>query len=241
MARGQPDYGSYAVGDLTTLLSDMAELAVRLGSIVVFDRRGTIVYTDDFEGPTLKWVQVTAAGGTSLLDSTHPLSGAQCVILTVTPAAGSLAGLSREIGVVPSQRLGFEASFCNPSSNTSLYIEIAYWDGTDFLRGQLRANFNANTLAVWTGAGVWTVVAAIAPFYTAGYTYNPFKLVVDFSTGYYVRGMLGGNWYDLSAYSLVIGVGAGAPRLQQNIHFERQAGIGGSLYVDNCLFTQEEP
>lgn len=239
--RGQPDYGAYAAGDLVSLTADVAELAARLDSLMVFDRRGKMVYSDDFESPVLRWLTGITLGSKVEFDWTYPKSGAQCVKLTPKAAANSIAEISKEIGVITSQRLGLELGFANPSTELSFYIELAYFDGTDFYRGSIKLDFSANKVYLRTGGGVWTEYAAILAFYNAGYSYYPFKIVVDFETKKYVRAMLQGLWYDLSAYDIAIMAGAGAQRLQQTAHATNETGVAGSVYVDDVIFTQEEP
>ncbi|GAI49683.1 unnamed protein product, partial [marine sediment metagenome] len=70
MSRGQPDYGSSAVKEVAGTLADMGELAARLSSIVEYDRRGDVVYLDDFEEPVLKWSPLAAGAGYIRLDNT---------------------------------------------------------------------------------------------------------------------------------------------------------------------------
>jgi len=241
MSRGQPDYGAYAEGDVISLLDDMAELAVRLGSIVKFDRRGKVVYLDDFEAPNLKWIKGITAGGTVLHDSVYPQSGAQCIKLTPNAGATDLAGISKEFGVVISQRLGIEFAFANPSANLSYYIEVSYFDGTSFHRARFNLDFSTSRMSIWSGIGAWTDIGAIDAFYETGYSYFPVKLVADFSTNTYLRAMITETWHDLSAYTLSLQGGAGAPRLQIACLATNETGVAGSIYVDDCIFTQQEP
>lgn len=241
MPRGQPDYGAYSPQTYIGSLSDMAELAARLGSIVIFDRRGRVVNLDDFEGAQLKWIVGFSIGSTVTFDHSYPQSGSQCVKLTPSAAVGTWVAISKEFGVVISQRLGSEISFCNPSSSLSFYVELAYWDGTDFYRGRAKLDFNTNKMYLYTGTGSWTEFMDIDAFYTSSFTYFHFKLVVDLETKKYVRVMLNGVEYDISAYALAVGAGAGAKRLQQTFSATNETGAAGSIYIDDSIFTQEEP
>ena len=56
MAHGHPDYGGAAPLATVYTLQDLAELAARLGSIDVFDRRGNVLLLDDFESGIKKWL-----------------------------------------------------------------------------------------------------------------------------------------------------------------------------------------
>lgn len=240
MPRGQPDFGAQTQGDIVSLLDDVAELAARLNSIVIFDRRGKVGYLDDFEAPVWKWIHSITPGSTVTWSHIYPKSGAQCVCLTPDAVALEHAGIVKEFGVVTSQKLGIEFAFANPSPELSYEIEVAYWDGTNFHRAKIKVDFSTSRMSVWTGAGAWTDYRAIPAFFAAGYSYYPIKLVADFSTNTYLRGMFNGTWYDLSAYNLSLQGGAGAPRLQIACTATNETGVAGSIYVDDCIFTQEE-
>ena len=55
MPRGQADFGQYAVKEVSASISDMGEVAARLGSIDIYDKRGDVVFFDNFEGAFLRW------------------------------------------------------------------------------------------------------------------------------------------------------------------------------------------
>lgn len=241
MPRGQPDYGQYAPTEQYATLSDLAELARRLTELIYSEGRGATVYHDDFEGTVLKWTGGIGIGGTVTFDQVYPQSGSQCIKLYPSGVSSAFAAISKEYGVVASQRLGSEISFCNPSSELSFYNEIAYWDGADFYRGAVKIDFSTNKLYLRTGTGGWTEFTDITPFYTSGYSYYHFKIVVDFGTKKYVRMMLNGVEYDLSAYDLAVMTGAGAVRLQQGFYATNETGVAASLLIDDSIFTQEEP
>ncbi|GAI56753.1 unnamed protein product, partial [marine sediment metagenome] len=57
MAHGQPDFGMYQIAKTIYRLADMGELAVRLGSIVTHDRRGDVIWMDNFDSGIAKWYQ----------------------------------------------------------------------------------------------------------------------------------------------------------------------------------------
>lgn len=59
MPRGMPDWGEYSPQEVVSKLLDNAELAARLGSPVLFDRRGTVIFMDDFNCGVNHWDTVT--------------------------------------------------------------------------------------------------------------------------------------------------------------------------------------
>ncbi|GAH83946.1 unnamed protein product, partial [marine sediment metagenome] len=95
MPRGQPDFGMYASASTIGSVSDLAELAVRLGSINIFDRRGKVIDFDDFEDVRKGWEFELLGGATAVRASTAPKSGSQHWILTTGGAGGAFARIRR--------------------------------------------------------------------------------------------------------------------------------------------------
>ncbi|GAJ22875.1 unnamed protein product, partial [marine sediment metagenome] len=136
MPRGQPDYGGHAAKEITGSLSDMAELATRLGSIVTFDRRGDVAFLDDYESGIEKWVESHAEGtewGTVGLSARAAESGS---FSTKLVTKGTVDGYAQVIYTLPywnpiNGRLGVEIKFTLPSNlmrfDMSLFIQS--WEG----------------------------------------------------------------------------------------------------------------
>jgi len=241
MPRGQPDYGQYQVETYGAGLADMAELAARLDSIVVHDRRGRVVLLDNFEATLIKWNVGKWGAASAVLDSTYPRSGSQDVRLRVLTAADFEVWMIKGIHMLPSPRIGSEVSICRASTNTYFEILIECYDGVTYWQAGVRLDFNGNALSYYNTAGGWTPFATTPPFVDAAHVLTPVKLVVDFSTGRYVRFILGYTEYDLTAYIMDF-VGSGlAPYIRSELKLVRRAGVDSSIYLDDYILTQEEP
>ena len=55
MGHGYPDYGTQGPVSTVHSIQDLGELAVRLGSIVTFDRRGNVLWLDGFDSGIGAW------------------------------------------------------------------------------------------------------------------------------------------------------------------------------------------
>ncbi|MFH1593720.1 MAG: hypothetical protein ABID09_03365, partial [Candidatus Omnitrophota bacterium] len=92
MAHTNPDYTSKGKLNTITASTDNAELAVRLGSVVTFDRRGNVIFIDDFEGATLFWTTGGAGvGNVEALTAAWGKSGSQSCELTAGAGAAGQA------------------------------------------------------------------------------------------------------------------------------------------------------
>ena len=66
MARGGPDYGASSARYTIFPVTDLGELAVRLGSPVAYDRQGNVIYTESFENGLAGWDTDTSGAGASV-------------------------------------------------------------------------------------------------------------------------------------------------------------------------------
>ena len=112
MAHGQPDFGLYAVKKTVSGLADLGELAVRLGSIITFDRRGDIVWFDDFEGDVFKWERDPSGVDAAIIVSPEAArNGAFSAKLTTGNLADDHATILHHLPYPVTSRVGFEISF----------------------------------------------------------------------------------------------------------------------------------
>jgi len=244
MARGQRDYGIYAPEQYLAGMSDMAELAVRLGSIVIFDRRGKVIDLDDFESPVLKWskwLDALAVSADAILDSNYPKSGSQCLKMTVAPAPDDWVYVTRGFIPLKSKRIGIEIAFSLPSTNTYFNFGLYYQEPTTQFAGVIRVDFNAKILYYMNRTGVLTWIADVDTFVSLKFIQYPIKLVIDQTTHKYVKLILGLTEYDLSTYDLWEPGGAGDPQMYAEAHLIYRAGAISHLYLDDYIMTIDEP
>ncbi len=131
-----------------------------------------------------------------------------------------------------SRRLGAEISVLNPA--TTLYFDMSLWeyDGTNYQNAGVRLDLVNSKLQIWTTAPLMTDIATGLTLLNLNFGYIPLKLVVDFSTGKYVRVMLGSTEYDISAYAPRSAGSGVSPRLQVDVGPTNDAtATAASIYV----------
>lgn len=241
MVRGQADYGITAPTEQYATLADLAEVVRRLTGLIYSDGRGATVFHDDFEGTILKWGFRRTNAATIALDSTYAKSGSQSVKLDTAKVLIAAAGIWREFGIQLSQRLGTEISFCKPDAHTSFTIQLGYYNGTTAYSAEAKIDFSNKQLSIRTGALTWEVVATLDAFSASEQAFHPFKLVVDFNTKKYQRVMIDGACYTFDTYSPYSYASALNPRVVSQFLLEGLDTTGGALWLDDAIFTQEEP
>jgi len=241
MPRGQPDYGAYAAENYLAGMSDLGELAVRLGSIDIFDRRGKVIDLDDFEAPILGWRVFMVGGGTVQLNSDDPKSGAQGVRLHVGAPIGSLAPIHR--GYIPfsSKRLGITISFSQPHNDTYFHASITYWDGTWRYTFSVRIDFLGRELHYYAPGPAYIKFADVDEFLKQQSIFYPIKLVVDLESGKYVRFIMGVHEYDMANYLPYSVAGGGASFFRVRFQLENRVAVARYIYLDDFILTMDEP
>lgn len=242
MPRGAPDFGLYAVKETATSISDLGEVAARLGSIDIFDKRGDVVFFDAFEEPNLSWA-VCKSNGSVYLSDRDVKSRSQAVELSTDIGTGNFALIRKSFSILPTKRLGFEISFGGVLAGW-LVLDIYYYDGTWQYNATVRFDEDGNLYVYDGDLGDYTLVAAMgALHYGLGENFfHTVKVVVDFETGKYARLLFSTQEWDISTISVHKIEAAIAPYLYVDAgRINKDAVAARISSVDDFILTQAEP
>lgn len=242
MARGQPDFGMYAPKSVGASMSDMAELAVRLGSIVQYDRRGDVIHLDDFETGVMKWnLSGQALGYDGALDAIYPKNGARCLKLTSPNEADKNVAADMRTQFFGSYRIGQKVSFSLVGNAAYIENRLDIYTGSRKVEFRLRYNGLTEKLYYYNSAGAWVEIDSgifLASYY---FHYWDWKLVVDAETEKYVRAMLGAVEYDLSTISAKAADNTDDANIFSFLTVAPVDAVARSVYYDDYVLTQNEP
>lgn len=222
-----------------------AEHAARLGSPLVFDRRGDILFHDDFESPTMKYADYKDAGGTVNRSTDYASRGDYCVKAVTNASAGDVAGVEYIYTDYHDGKIGVQASVYTENFPTTLELSIAYHDGAFMHHAQLKYYLvapNYLTKIVDFYGAEQTISSSITHYTSIGNSnFATFKLVIDTNTSKYVRALLLRNEIDLSEYSIAKLVSTDPPHLRIRAFIISAAGLAETAYIDNIVITGNEP
>lgn len=242
MQRGAPDDYQLRTWAATYPIGDLGELAARLGSIVIFDRRGGVIYLDDFNDGLLHWTKGVAGAGSSVAPSSAYARHAGCSIaLTVGAVVNSSAQL---LGVFPYKdtgTFGWEIAFTVNTDVLRIITEMRIYDGTYFIRPGIRYTHSTRALDYRDAAAAWVNFATGPVLREADYCFHIAKLVADIDTPAYVRFLLDGVEYDLSSYTPPKTPDATGQQINPMITLYGDATHGETIYVDDAILTIDEP
>jgi hypothetical protein len=219
------------------------ELAARTGSIVTHDRRGEVIYTDDFESSLLKWETGTSGTGASAALSTAAArNGGQSVLLT----GGSDTGLSAEIIKywplpIPT-KLGTSIGIARGATNFDhITIRTLIEDGTNTLEFAIRYSLTDLELLYLNSSNAYVAFATDVRLQERSNLFHSFKLVTDKNSQMYVRAIVNETEYNLSAHAGRVQSAANPPEWQTLITLISTSGDNSTAYVDDFILTQNEP
>jgi len=220
----------------------MAELAVRLGSVVTFDRRGDVIWYDDF-GEGASRVSVSGAGtGNELRFSPYDgIHRAGSLICHTGDAAGDYSAFTKVLYYPALGAIGLELAFV-PCADLH-YVTGGLYFYTGSQRHHYGALYNHTTgeVMVVPASGVWTTIGTPGIQRVGARDYSFMKLVANILTGEYVRVIFNASTYDASAYTPYIAVDATVKSLTLECRAVTDAASAIDVRVGHVILTQNEP
>lgn len=233
--------GQVPIGPVYTS-TDVAELAARLGSIDTFDRRGNVIFADDFESGISKWTQdIVTPGGSIEWSAERARSGAFSAKLVTAAGDGSQVGMWAAMPYPVLGRLGFEFSFMLADYKIDVVdIDTSFYDGTYRHRSIITWDSYTNKFRYFDGVEYHNLEPAIdipremILFHTA-------KMVVDYNQEDYLRFIFDSISFDLSGKSYGKSLSGEAPQLVTGIYILNGSTGATTAYTDDVIVTQNEP
>lgn len=242
MAHGTPDWGLLGPKTVTYGLDDMGELAARLDSPVIWDRRGDVILLDSFEaGLGLCHITTVNPGDYYRRTTEASRHGGLALLLHADGLDTSYARVEWFVGLPGNLQVGFELSFGARYGYEALYWQLIWFDGTNFSTAEIRYIRATRDLEYLDAAGNYQTLHAALDLYVLLMPAHVFKLVVDFDTGHYVRLIMGHHTFDMSAYALRVAASPLYPVLLARFWIDGEVGEGGEAIVDRVILTQNEP
>jgi len=242
MPHGGPDWGTE--GPLATVytLQDMAELAARLGSINTFDRRGNVIFMDDFESGLNKWEKGGIPVGWAVTwESLYARNGGFSAKIVTDDSDGAWAQIYRYEPYLILGKLGVEFSFNVAADITEVRLSVRLDTGTRTMWAEIKYNRIDGILWYADWEGNWQPTGLEPVLEVAKTLFHTMKLVADFKQEYYSWVIINNLSADLSAYPLSVVACPDKPRMTVYIRVYNFAGAATEMNVDDVILTQNEP
>ncbi len=242
MPRGQPDFGVYAVKETVAGLADIGELAARLGSIVTFDRRGDVVWLEDFEGSLSRWTE--AGSGTdhaAIISAESAHHGSFSCKITTGKDGDKLGGITHTGVAMVLSKIGYEVSFTLDSDIDIIEWRFTYYDGSLGYQTVIYFDYTNKKLQYRDTSQNLVDIATGVNLHYGSQLYHTVKFVTDLVNKKYNRVIFDNVAYDLSDIALRTWTSSLFPRYLINIFTETLTDTNVSNHIDNVIITQNEP
>lgn len=242
MARDLPDWDALTAQATVHEVTDLGELAVRLGSIVTHDRRGDVIWLDEFECGLGKWkTLVDGSDGSIALDTNRSRNGETSVLLTCATDGEHTAKIWHHNSLPAVSKVGVEASFMLGSPVAYVIFDFHTYDGDDHMRYRVWWDYAAETLSYQDSGGNTVVLASGVSLYWIEPIFHTAKLVCDMNADEFVRLILDATSYTMDG---IEGERIGADtdlRITTEVRVIGRHGYNDTVYVDDVILTQNEP
>jgi len=225
---------TYSVAKIGTGRPDLSSLV----SPVTYDRRGSVIFHDDFENDTPKWVY-TAGVGRVVFSTDRCYTGSSSLKLTTVVGEPSASGITKYFLPAYSSRLGLACMFHPVDEEVILTMRISGYTGTEGYRSSIEFDVEDNRLQYYKGEGRITLATNI----TGGTEYEnwiPIKMCIDHSTKKWIRIILGNNIYDIPTVGIEVWQSTELPYFSPHIHIRPTDVAARVAYLDNVIVTQNE-
>lgn len=218
-----------------------AEQAARLGSVVSWDRRGQVQHVFNFDrGFYGLQAAPDGFGSTVTLNPVYWQSGGYSVQLYTVAHTFTSAYLGGRIGTSPSAKYGLSVAWASADSPDFLYLGIKHYAGTVKQEARLMFDDGLEKLYYYDSNGDYVEIADLH-LDASVYSWHNMKLVVDFDDGVYVRVLVNSVEHTLSAAVKTDSVPAGGEFLLYRFHVDGYDALASTTYLDNMIFTVNEP
>jgi len=241
MVHTLPDYTSKWKNKTIFSIVDNGELAVRLGGINTYDRRGNVIWLDDFEDGINKWNTGGNGLGNAVTNSVTAsmTKGASAKLTTgSTGAFNSQMYMYRALPVLG--KLGHEFSFTFDNDMAEIIVYFYVRSGLDLYLAGLKLDNTNDRIQYYDNLGAWQDLLTAVSWQYATYNFATIKLVADFANNTYERLIFRDTETDMTAYPLRNALAANEQRWEWFISCTGTNGNNAVCYVDNVIITQNE-
>ena len=242
MPHGLPDWGLEGPKSTTYGLDDLGEQAVRLGSIVSFDRRGDVVLLDDYtQGLTRPQYALNGLGAAYRLVNDRSRWGPLAVRLVGGSTLTRHCVMSYTLGYPVLGSFGVEVGLQFLTELDEVDITLSIFTGARHVEGLLRYERSVPEWEYMDNLGAY--VAFLSPWQInlLNPPFNTVKLVVDAVNEEYVRAIVDNVSYPMPGVPAWWGVNATSPRLLIEVWMVSRALQNDYVQIDGVIVTQNEP
>jgi len=225
-----------------TVKMGLAELAAVLSPAKRFDRRGQLLFYDDFECELARWVATSnGAGGSCAISEDRARSGWQSVKAVAGSDGARYAGLTGWLPLVSFTKTGLEVSV-TLSLDTDYFLMSMMLLGKDYDCSMAIKYFpGTDTVQYFSQTGAYIALSSSVALKENDRIFNTFKLVCNRETFYYDHLLINHYSFDMTDKPLWKCASTDPYYAQIDLYNYAKAGKNPVMYIDDVIVTHNEP
>jgi len=218
-----------------------AELAARLGSSGIYDKRGQVLFVESFEKGWYRWeLTIDGTGAAGAITPVVAATGGYSVKLTGGIDDTNLAAITRRVASRPLGKMGLEFSFCVPEYWDYILASLHLYTGALVYRAAVKFVYTTGNLRILDADWGYPIVGEGTAL--GDDWFNTIKLVADIDTGKYVRLMFNNQEIPIPTNTLEVDTDTTTPPgIMVDIAFYSREGYNDIMYLDDIILTGAEP
>lgn len=238
----RPDWYDIFPGSTRFPTTDVGELAARMGSPVVYDRRGEVIFADAFRAGLAPYA--TSLAGTGAEAKVAGLA------TDLGPFAAELIGGSDGAGEAVIRkwfsrttlgRTGLEVSIWYVGAFDEMLVTLGRYDGTNAHLAALKIEWTSGVLSYLDSAGAYQQLDTNKVWATSDAVYHNVKLIADMENDEYVRILYDEETYDLEDIAMQVTASAVDQSHLASFTIASRSGQNDSCQVGRFIVTGNEP
>lgn len=218
------------------------ELAARLGSPFVYDRRGDVFWYDDFGAAVLHWNdESSGVGAVASLNTSDAYTGEQSCRLDTGGVANNYGMIQHYFDLPSSSGLGFEFTITGQYLTGTFEFMVTLLDGTYISHAKIKYVGSDHELFYLDDTETYQSLGTVSPFGIAPLNYTTIKLVIDYKKQKYVRLLKGITTFDLSNYDMHKTASAADASMFIQLKLTTLNTQPKMCCINDVLVTQNEP
>jgi len=242
MPHGAPDWSNVVKQQQIHRLDDMAELAARLHSIHIWDRRGDVIFLESFENGLARWETRISGAGASIEITTERCDSYGFSLKMIAGSDEDRMAASYHAHPIPDiSSFGWEYCFTHHK-----WLEYMVLEGIQYLLGEayiygLRWNPGRKTLQYYDQHMIWRDILTDLELSSDDRLFHHMKLVVNFEEALYERAILDNHTVSLIDKFPTHVTGPWQPAAALWIRLYSEPGYNAQSYIDSIIYTVNEP
>jgi hypothetical protein len=220
----------------------LAELAARVGGLQRWDTRGRLLASAAFDEGLHQPISMLTDGSSPYnLDPTRFESGGYSLRCVPIINAGAYVTARLYTSIPSAMILGIEAAFSQLYEYGVFEIMLRIYSGSTYHDAGLKWNVTLNKIYYYNSASAWVEIPGQTFPKADALSFNHMKVVVNFTTNKYVRGLANNREYDMSALSCYSVGTISKDQLIGQVSAQSDASHYNEIWIDSVALTHSEP